>query len=110
MRRTAEDGEEGENLVTLRFKEPLSWKAGRQIPLAELLKRLQTLAKELRDLDQERMDVESLTPVAKELAASNLLAHKDRGVKAWTACCLVDILRLCAPNAPFTPSQLKVSS
>jgi len=49
-----------------------------------------------------------LTVVAKELAAQNLLNHKDNGVRAWTACCLVDILKLCAPDAPYTSSQVKV--
>jgi len=102
------EGEENSGLRTLQFQEPLSWKAGRQIPLAELLKRLQSLAKELRDLDQDRTDTDSLTPVAKELAGTHLLGHKEKGVRAWTACCLVDVLRVCAPNAPFTANQLKV--
>jgi sister chromatid cohesion protein PDS5 len=92
----------------LRFHESLSWRAGRAIPLAELLRRLETLAKELHDLEQEEVERDSLLSVAKELASQQLLAHKDRGVKAWTACCLVDILRLCAPDAPYTGKELKV--
>ena len=95
-------------LTRLRFQESLSWRAGRAIPLAELLRRLETLAKELHDLEQEEVERDSLLPVAKELASQQLLAHKDRGVKAWTACCLVDILRLCAPDAPYTGKELKV--
>lgn len=59
-------------------------------------------------MEQESIDVNSLTKVAKELASTNLITHKDRGVRAFTACCLVDILRICAPDAPFTPAQLKV--
>ena len=61
-------------------------------------------------MEQEENDRESFTPVAKELASPNLLGHKDKGVRAWTACCLVDILRLCAPDAPYTGQQLKVSN
>jgi len=92
----------------LRFQESLSWRAGRAIPLAELLRRLETLAKELHDLAQEEVERDSLLPVAKELASQQLLAHKDRGVKAWCACSLVDVLRLCAPDAPYTGKELKV--
>ncbi|KAH0559344.1 hypothetical protein GP486_004143 [Trichoglossum hirsutum] len=95
------------SLPGLKFNEPLSWRAGKAINVAELLKRLSTLSKELREMDQEEIDRDSVTKVAKELAGHHLLAHKDKGVRAWTACCLVDILRLCAPDAPFTVAQLK---
>lgn len=90
------------------FNQPLSWKAGKPIPTAELLKRLDALSSELREMDQEEADAESLHGVAKELAGHNLISHKDKGVRAFTACCLVDVLKICAPNAPFTPTQLKV--
>ncbi|KAH8673723.1 armadillo-type protein [Xylariales sp. PMI_506] len=96
-----------EDLVSLQFNEPLSWRAGKPIATGELLRRLEKLSKELVDLDQETVDKDSLTKVAKELASHNLIAHKEAGVKAFTASCLVDILKLCAPDAPFTPTQLK---
>lgn len=92
----------------LRFNESLSWRAGNKLSTGELLRRLQTLAKELKDLDQEEVDRSALATPAKELATSNLLNHKDGGVRAWTACCLADIFRLCAPDAPFTAAVLKV--
>ena len=95
-------------LGELNFNQPLSWRAGKAIPTAELLKRLDELSAELAEMDQEETDKSSLTGVAKELAAHNLLSHKDKGVRAYTACCLVDILKLCAPDAPFTGTQLKV--
>lgn len=104
-----EDQEMEEELVALQFDEPLSWRAGKPIPTGTLLKRLEKLSQELVDMDQDTIDKDSLTKVAKELAAHNLLAHKEGGVKAYTAACLVDILKLCAPDAPFTPTQLKVS-
>ncbi|KAL1897676.1 Sister chromatid cohesion protein pds5 [Sporothrix stenoceras] len=94
-------------LVSLGFNEPLSWRPGKPIPTEELIRRLETLSHELSDLDQETFDTESLAKVAKELASHNLLNHKDKGVKAFAAACLVDILCLCAPNAPFTQTQLK---
>ncbi|KZF21480.1 hypothetical protein L228DRAFT_261650 [Xylona heveae TC161] len=96
-----------ESLGHLQFDEPLTWRAGKAIPVAELLRRLQALSKELRDMEQEEAERDSFTKVAKELATHNLLTHKDRGVRAWTACCVVDILRLCAPDAPYTGSQLR---
>lgn len=104
----AEVEEEEPDLTSLQFSEPLSWRAGKPIATGELLRRLGDLAKELREMDQEETDKSSLTKVAKELAGHNLLSHKDRGVRAFTACCLVDILKICAPDAPFTQTQLKV--
>jgi len=106
-RRGAEVEQESD-LRGLNFNQPLSWRAGKPIPTGELLKRLDALSNELRETDQEETDKDSLTGVAKELAAHNLLNHKDKGVRAFTACCLVDILRICAPDAPFTATQLKV--
>jgi sister-chromatid-cohesion protein PDS5 len=103
----SEDARDG--LRNLKFDQPLSWRVGRSaIPIADLLQRLQTLAQELRNLEQEEVNKDSLTKVSQELASSHLLAHKDRGVRAWATCCIVDVLRLCAPDAPFTANQLKV--
>lgn len=107
-RRGAEAEAEEAELVGLTFNEPLSWRVGKAIPTGELLRRLDALSNELQDIDQEEIDKESFTKVAKELAGQNLLNHKDKGVRAFTACCLVDVLKLCAPDAPFTGTQLKV--
>ncbi|KAL2829159.1 armadillo-type protein [Aspergillus cavernicola] len=95
-------------LRRLKFNEPLSWRVGRSaIPIADLLQRLQTLAQELRKFEQEEIEKESLTKVSQELSTAQLLGHKDKGVRAWATCCIVDVLRLCAPDAPFTANQLK---
>ncbi|OIW33397.1 hypothetical protein CONLIGDRAFT_628284 [Coniochaeta ligniaria NRRL 30616] len=102
-----EQGQENQGAVALRFNEPLSWRPGKPIPTDLLLKRLDRLSKELAEMDQDNVDANSLVKVSKELASHQLLTHKDKGVRAYTACCVVDILKLCAPNAPFTPSQLK---
>ena len=95
--------------VRIQFQEPLSWRAGKAIPVGDLLRRLQALASELRSLSQEEIDRDSITPRATELASVNLLGHKDKGVRAHTACCLADVLRLCAPDAPYSDHQLKVT-
>lgn len=104
-----EVAEEEPQLKVLQFDEPLSWRAGRAIATAELLRRLEKLAIELRDMEQGEVDKDSVTKVAKELVGQNLIGHKDKGVRAFTACCLADVLKICAPDAPFTATQLRVS-
>lgn len=103
-----EEGEGDDEQADLQFQETLSWHVGKPIPTGELLKRLQALAHELKETDQEVIRKSSLSAPAQELAHSNLLRHRDKGVKAWTAHCLVDVLRLAAPDAPFSAAQLKV--
>ncbi|KAI4133362.1 MAG: hypothetical protein LQ338_000262 [Usnochroma carphineum] len=99
--------EEPQPMPGLQFNEPLSWRAGKPIPVADLLRRLSALSKEMQEMDQEENERGSFTKVAKELVNPNLLAHKDKGVRALTAACLVDILRLCAPDAPYIGQQLR---
>lgn len=101
--------EQGEELVSLQFDEELTWRPGKPIPTTELLNRLQALYEELSSIDQDAVNVESLNDVSHALGQRNLLAHKDKGVKAYTAVCISEILRLCAPDAPFTADQTKVS-
>lgn len=108
MAQTSERKGDERAMSGLQFNEPLSWRAGKPIAITDLLRRLSTLSNEMKDMEQEENDKEIFSVVAKELASPNLLAHKDKGVRAWTACCLVDILRLCAPDAPYSGTQLKV--
>lgn len=103
-----EQDEELEGVRKLKFHQTLVGRPGKQLGVTELLARLKALCDELRDIDQEEADTESLTPSAKELASPSLIHHKDAGVRAWTACCVVEMFRLFAPNAPYTASQLKV--
>jgi sister-chromatid-cohesion protein PDS5 len=97
-----------DRLARLKFSKPVTWKAGKPLAVAELHKRLADLAEELQKYDQDEVAKDSMLKVAGELASQQLVSHKDRGVKAYTACCLVDIFRLCAPDAPYTAPQLKV--
>lgn len=80
---------------------------GRSLSTDTLLKKLKVLHTELAELDQELVDVNSLSSVRTQLINTSLLLHKDRGVKGYTACCLADILRLYAPDAPYTQNELK---
>lgn len=100
--------EEAPYIPGLQFNERLTWRAGKAIPVADLLSRLQNLSQELKTLEQDQVDRTSFTRVAQDLASANLIGHKDKGIRAYTACCVVDILRLCAPDAPFKNAQLKV--
>ncbi|KAL5414370.1 hypothetical protein PMIN03_003258 [Paraphaeosphaeria minitans] len=102
-----QEQEELEGVKKLKFNKTLVGKPGKQLGVTELLARLKALCDELRDIDQEEVDTESLTRSAKELASPSLIHHKDAGVRAWTACCIVEMFRLFAPNAPYTASQLK---
>jgi sister chromatid cohesion protein PDS5 len=53
------------------------------------------------------VDINSLATARKELINTSILLHKDRGVKAYAACCLADLLRLYAPDAPYTHTELR---
>ncbi|TIB29981.1 hypothetical protein E3P86_03580 [Wallemia ichthyophaga] len=87
-------------LAKLKFKEKILQQG---IQTNELLRRLQ----ELSEWDQDVVDALSLHKVAKQLLDKSLLLHKDKHVKALVAASFVDILRLCAPDAPYTLQELK---
>ena len=106
----ARSRQDPDELKSLEFDEEISWRPGKTIGLNTLLPRLENLARELAAFDQEETDLKSIEPVARKLINRNLITHKDKGVKAYTACCLVDVLRLFVPNAPYDNEELKVES
>lgn len=59
-------------------------------------------------MDQENVNTKSLATVSRDLIDKSILLHRDRGVKAYAACCMADLLRLFAPDAPYTAVELKV--
>lgn len=65
---------------------------------------------ELKRLEQEAVDVSSLAGVRQQLIAPTVIHHKDKGVRSLVACCLADLLRLYAPDAPFNQEELQVSA
>lgn len=99
--------EEQDGVKKLMFKQPLVGRPGKQIGVSDLLARLKTLHEELKEMDQEEAHRDSLLPVAQDVAHQSLLQHKDNGVRAWAVCCIVDMLKLCAPDAPYPASKLK---
>ncbi|CDO96515.1 unnamed protein product [Kluyveromyces dobzhanskii CBS 2104] len=73
---------------------------------ADQLERLGELHEELAGLVQGKVELSSLEKYKNALISKKLLRHKDSGIRALTACCISDIMRLYAPDAPFTESEL----
>ena len=68
------------------------------------------LSQYLKDLEQdesERRD-KNLDSVASALVHSSIMQNKDKDVRLQAACCLADIIRLFAPEAPYDEKQLEV--
>lgn len=60
-------------------------------------------------MDQDHVDRSELIGLADQLAAPGLIKHKDRAVRVLVACCIANILRLFAPDAPYSIEQFEVS-
>ncbi|ODQ81888.1 hypothetical protein BABINDRAFT_6525 [Babjeviella inositovora NRRL Y-12698] len=93
-------------LQKLKFKQKLLSSAVESISTKELLNRLQKLSTELSTADQDKINIASFDAVKDQLFNKKLLKHTNQGVQAFTCCCCADILRLYAPDAPFTAPQL----
>ncbi|KAI9870641.1 MAG: hypothetical protein M1823_008680, partial [Watsoniomyces obsoletus] len=101
------DAEKQYDIPGLNFHQSLSWRPGKAIPVAELLSRLENLSNQLRGYEDDQANSSRFTLLADDLANANLLGHKDKGVRAWVLSCVVDVLKVCAPDAPFKNAQLK---
>jgi sister-chromatid-cohesion protein PDS5 len=102
------DADKAYNIPQLPFHQSLTWRPGKAIPVADLLSRLETLSNLLRAYNEDQVDAQQFAALAQDLADPILLGHKDKGVRAWALSCVVDVLRTCAPDAPFKEGQLKV--
>ncbi|KAH8090375.1 armadillo-type protein [Filobasidium floriforme] len=69
--------------------------------------RLKELHEKLKALNQDETDISSLEAVRKQLIEKSILLNKDKGIKAYCACCLADMLRLYAPDPPYKDERLK---
>ncbi|CCH41941.1 Sister chromatid cohesion protein [Wickerhamomyces ciferrii] len=67
---------------------------------------ISTLSTELSKIDQDKFDVKSLDKIKNDLINKKLINHKDSGVQSLVACCISDILRIYAPDAPYTDGEL----
>jgi hypothetical protein len=68
----------------------------------------QTLSKYLAGRDQDEGDKNKLNEAA--AALGTLVDSSEPEVKLLVACCLADIIRIYAPEAPYSQAQLKVAS
>ena len=76
----------------------------------ELIRRLKTLAHTFQTLSQQEDEstYSDYTPLAIHLADDHYLSHSSRDVQLLVACCIADILRIFAPDAPYKdPNQIK---
>ncbi|KAI9485716.1 MAG: armadillo-type protein [Benjaminiella poitrasii] len=80
--------------------------ATKALKVAELIKLLQILHSQLKELDQN-VEKESLQVVTKELVHKQIMKNTNKTVKAIAACCLADIIRLHAPACPYSVDVLR---
>ncbi|GMF52259.1 unnamed protein product [[Candida] boidinii] len=93
-------------LHKLRFDQELISTVTNHISTKELISRLQELYEELSSIDPDSLDMSSVASVKDQLVNKKLLKNANTGIQTLTACCLSDILRIYAPDAPYNAQQL----
>uniref|UniRef100_A0A3Q2NNN2 PDS5 cohesin associated factor B n=1 Tax=Fundulus heteroclitus TaxID=8078 RepID=A0A3Q2NNN2_FUNHE len=80
-----------------------------KISKEEMVRRLKMVVKTFMDMDQDSEEEKELyLNLALHLASDFFLKHPDKDVRLLVACCLADIFRIYAPEAPYTsPDKLK---
>jgi sister-chromatid-cohesion protein PDS5 len=74
---------------------------------ADLLKYLYELHNSLARLNQDAAQrPKGLESISNQLIDPKILNHSDKDVRLLTSCCLVDILRIFAPEAPFGDEEM----
>ncbi|KAG8524845.1 Sister chromatid cohesion protein PDS5-B [Galemys pyrenaicus] len=83
-----------------------------KISKEEMVRRLKMVVKTFMDMDQDSEEEKELyLNLALHLASDFFLKHPDKDVRLLVACCLADIFRIYAPEAPYTsPDKLKAST
>ena len=71
----------------------------------ELVRRLRRLHEYLMNVGQDE-GTGQLGGIAAALASPAYTSHRDKDVRLLCACCLVDIIRIYAPDAPYEAGQL----
>eukprot|EP00898_Chlorokybus_atmophyticus_P002847 jgi/Chlat1/3563/Chrsp234S03561 len=80
-------------------------KLGQQLPKDALTKTLKQASTTLSELPQTAPELNKdrvLGPLAKALVQKHVIQHKDKDVRLLVASCLCDVLKLFAPNAPYS--------
>ncbi|XP_026466131.1 sister chromatid cohesion protein PDS5 homolog B isoform X1 [Ctenocephalides felis] len=74
----------------------------------ELIRRLKTLAHTLQAMSQDEGKYQQYIPLALYLVEEHFLNYPSRDVQLLIACCIADVLRVFAPDAPYKdPEQVK---
>lgn len=71
----------------------------------ELIRRLKTLAHTLQAMGQDEGAYQQYIPLALHLAEDQFLSHPSRDVQLLIACCIADVLRVYAPEAPYKDTE-----
>uniref|UniRef100_A0A3B3RQD6 Sister chromatid cohesion protein PDS5 homolog A n=1 Tax=Paramormyrops kingsleyae TaxID=1676925 RepID=A0A3B3RQD6_9TELE len=76
----------------------------------EVVKRLKMVVKTFMDMDQDsEEEKQQYLALALHLASEFFLRNPNKDVRLLVACCLADIFRIYAPEAPYTShDKLKV--
>lgn len=76
----------------------------------ELIRRLKALTTTLQTMGQEEGIYQPYIPLALHLADEHFMTHSSRDVQLLIACCIADVLRVYAPEAPYKDvDQVKVN-
>ncbi|XP_073986377.1 cohesin associated factor B pds5 isoform X1 [Rhodnius prolixus] len=74
----------------------------------ELIRRLKSLAHTLQAMGQDEGVYHQYIPLALHLADDHFLSHQSTDVQLLIACCIADVLRVYAPEAPYKdPEKVK---
>ncbi|TMW43650.1 hypothetical protein DOY81_011270 [Sarcophaga bullata] len=71
----------------------------------ELIRRLKTLSNALQAMGQDDSICQEYIPLSLHLADYNFLHHQSRDVQLLVACCIADVLRVYAPEAPYKDQE-----
>jgi sister chromatid cohesion protein PDS5 len=71
----------------------------------ELIRRLKTLTHTLQAMGQDEGMYQQYIPLALHLADEHFLTHPSRDVQLLIACCIADVLRVYAPEAPYKDQE-----
>ncbi|CAD7088985.1 unnamed protein product [Hermetia illucens] len=71
----------------------------------ELIRRLKTLTHTLQTMGQDDGIYQQYIPLALHLADEHFLTHSSKDVQLLIACCIADVLRVYAPEAPYKDQE-----